>query len=189
MTIHLIFAFIWEGSHMAVDFALAPELSAGHDRAIVFTSITAIALSPVAAGTAAEFVLAPSCLVFQMAVVTGGASGIGLAAAKAFVRLGLRLCIADLGEERLAAAASAVSAVASGGVAHVMTVAIDVSRVEEVTRLETAVRERFGGTDVLMNNAGVQPGSAMFGPRENGSGCSASISGALSTAPRYSHLA
>jgi NAD(P)-dependent dehydrogenase (short-subunit alcohol dehydrogenase family) len=102
-----------------------------------------------------------------VAVVTGGASGIGLAAAKAFARLGLRLCIADLGEERLAAAAAAVSTVASGGVAHVMTVAIDVSRVEEVTRLETAVRERFGGTDVLMNNAGVQPGSAMFGPREN----------------------
>ena len=102
-----------------------------------------------------------------MAVVTGGASGIGLAAAKAFARLGLRLCIADLGEERVAAAASAVSAVATGGAAHVMTVAIDVSRLDEVTRLEAAVRERFGGTDVLMNNAGVQPGSAMFGPREN----------------------
>ena len=67
----------------------------------------------------------------------------------------------------MAAAASAVSAVATGGAAHVMTVAIDVSRVDEVTRLEAAVRERFGGTDVLMNNAGVQPGSAMFGPREN----------------------
>jgi NAD(P)-dependent dehydrogenase (short-subunit alcohol dehydrogenase family) len=102
-----------------------------------------------------------------VAVVTGGASGIGLAAAKAFARLGLRLCIADLGEERVAAAASAVSAVATEGAAHVMTVAIDVSRVDEVTRLEAAVRERFGGTDVLMNNAGVQPGSAMFGPREN----------------------
>ena len=69
-----------------------------------------------------------------VAVVTGGASGIGLAAAKAFARLGLRLCIADLGEERVAAAASAVSAVATGGAAHVMTVAIDVSRVDEVTR-------------------------------------------------------
>jgi NAD(P)-dependent dehydrogenase (short-subunit alcohol dehydrogenase family) len=103
----------------------------------------------------------------SVAVVTGGASGIGLAAAKAFARLGLRLCIADLGEERVAAAASAVSAVATGGAAHVMTAAIDVSRIDEVTRLEAAVRERFGGTDVLMNNAGVQPGSAMFGPREN----------------------
>jgi NAD(P)-dependent dehydrogenase (short-subunit alcohol dehydrogenase family) len=70
----------------------------------------------------------------SVAVVTGGASGIGLAAAKVFARLGLRLCIADLGEDRLAAAASAVSAVASEGAAHVMTVAIHVSRVDEVTR-------------------------------------------------------
>ena len=43
----------------------------------------------------------------------------------------------------------------------------DVSRVEEVCALEFAVRERFGGTDMLMNNAGIQPGSQMFGPAAN----------------------
>ncbi len=32
---------------------------------------------------------------------------------------------------------------------------------------DAAVRERFGGTDVLMNNAGIQPGSSMFGPEES----------------------
>jgi NAD(P)-dependent dehydrogenase (short-subunit alcohol dehydrogenase family) len=64
----------------------------------------------------------------SVAVVTGGASGIGLAAAKTFARLGLRVCIADLGEDRLAPAALAVSAVASGSAAHVMTMPTDVSR-------------------------------------------------------------
>jgi NAD(P)-dependent dehydrogenase (short-subunit alcohol dehydrogenase family) len=103
----------------------------------------------------------------SVAVITGGASGIGLAAAKRLARDGLRVCIADLGEERLAAAAAAVSAVAREGAAGVMTLATDVSSVEDVARLEAAVRARFGGTDILMNNAGVQPGSALFGPRDN----------------------
>jgi NAD(P)-dependent dehydrogenase (short-subunit alcohol dehydrogenase family) len=43
----------------------------------------------------------------------------------------------------------------------------DVSQFEDVRRLEAAVRERFGGTDVLMNNAGIQPGGGVFGPAEN----------------------
>ena len=103
----------------------------------------------------------------SVAVVTGGAAGIGLAAAKRFAGLGLRVWIADLGEERLARAAEAVTSVAPRGAADVMSVETDVSRVEDVERLDAAVRERFGGTDVLMNNAGVQPGSSVFGPAES----------------------
>ena len=99
-----------------------------------------------------------------VAVVTGGAGGIGLAAALRFARLGLRVCVADLAEDRLARAAEALAAAAPGGAAGVMTSATDVSRLDEVRRLEAAVRDRFGGTDVLMNNASVQPGSGMFGP-------------------------
>jgi NAD(P)-dependent dehydrogenase (short-subunit alcohol dehydrogenase family) len=56
---------------------------------------------------------------------------------------------------------------APGGEAAVMTAVVDVSNLTDVARLEAAVRQRFGGTDVLMNNAGVQPGSAMFGPPES----------------------
>jgi NAD(P)-dependent dehydrogenase (short-subunit alcohol dehydrogenase family) len=103
----------------------------------------------------------------NVAVITGGASGIGLAAAMRFARLGMRVCIADVGADRLSQAAAALTEAAPAGAASVMAEVTDVSRVDEVARLESRVRERFGGTDVLMNNAGIQPGSQMFGPAEN----------------------
>jgi NAD(P)-dependent dehydrogenase (short-subunit alcohol dehydrogenase family) len=103
----------------------------------------------------------------SVAVITGGAAGIGLAAATRFARLGLRVCIADLGEDRLSRAAEILSAAAPGGAAGIMAKATDVSRVEQIRQLEEAVRARFGGADILMNNAGVQPGSDMFGPAAN----------------------
>jgi NAD(P)-dependent dehydrogenase (short-subunit alcohol dehydrogenase family) len=99
-----------------------------------------------------------------VAVVTGGASGIGLAAASLFARMGLSVCVADLGAERLAQAEERLVGAAPGGADRVMTLATDVSRAEDLARLESTVRERFGGTDLLMNNAGIQPGSAVFGP-------------------------
>jgi NAD(P)-dependent dehydrogenase (short-subunit alcohol dehydrogenase family) len=102
----------------------------------------------------------------NVAVVTGGASGIGLAAAMRFAKAGMKVCIADLGAERLKEAEAKLVSVAGGG-ADIMTSATDVSRVEEVVALESAVQKRFGGTDILMNNAGIQPGSQMFGPAEN----------------------
>jgi NAD(P)-dependent dehydrogenase (short-subunit alcohol dehydrogenase family) len=103
----------------------------------------------------------------HVAVVTGGAGGIGFAAARKFASLGMKVCIADLGAERLAAAEAELVSASPGGAANIMTMAVDVSRSEEVSKLEAAVRERFGGADVLMNNAGIQPGSTMFGPAEN----------------------
>jgi NAD(P)-dependent dehydrogenase (short-subunit alcohol dehydrogenase family) len=103
----------------------------------------------------------------NVAVVTGGAAGIGLAAAKRFARLGMKVCVADLGADRLASAEKELAAASPGGAADIVTMAVDVSRMEEVSKLEAAVRERFGGTDLLMNNAGIQPGSTMFGPEAN----------------------
>jgi NAD(P)-dependent dehydrogenase (short-subunit alcohol dehydrogenase family) len=103
----------------------------------------------------------------NVAVITGGASGIGLAAAMRFARLGLRICIADIGADKLSQAATELTAAGPLGAAGVMTAVTDVGNFDEVVRLESAVRERFGGADVLMNNAGVQPGSSMFGPAEN----------------------
>ena len=102
-----------------------------------------------------------------VAVITGGAAGIGLAAARRFAQLGLRVCIADLGAERIARAAEEVAALSANGMEDVFALETDVSVVTGVQHLHDAVAQRFGGTDVLMNNAGIQPGSTMFGPAEN----------------------
>src|SRR3954465_15839378 len=107
----------------------------------------------------------PAIVKDNVAVITGGASGIGFAAAAAFARDGMKVCIADVDQARLADAATRLSSLTSA--THVMTFAIDVSKAESVTELERAVRERFGGTDILMNNAGIQPGSTLFGEPDN----------------------
>jgi NAD(P)-dependent dehydrogenase (short-subunit alcohol dehydrogenase family) len=79
----------------------------------------------------------------------------------------MKVCIADLGTNRLAEAETRIASVAPGGADNIMAMTADVSRVEDVSVLEQAVRERFGGTDILMNNAGIQPGSQMFNPLQN----------------------
>jgi NAD(P)-dependent dehydrogenase (short-subunit alcohol dehydrogenase family) len=79
----------------------------------------------------------------------------------------MKVAIADIGEDRLAAAEATLSAAAPAGAVDIMIKAVDVSRVEEVEALQAAVQERFGVTHVLMNNAGIQPGSQMFGPLPN----------------------
>jgi NAD(P)-dependent dehydrogenase (short-subunit alcohol dehydrogenase family) len=103
----------------------------------------------------------------NVAVITGGASGIGLAAATRFARLGLKVCVADVGADRLTEAATKLASIAHRGASSIMTANVDVSRRDDVMELARAVEQRFGGTDVLMNNAGIQPGSEMFGPLEN----------------------
>jgi NAD(P)-dependent dehydrogenase (short-subunit alcohol dehydrogenase family) len=101
----------------------------------------------------------PALKAGSVAVVTGGAGGIGLAAAKRFAGLGMRVAIADRDAAALAAAAAAI-----GG--EVMAEVVDVSDPAALDGFAAAVTERFGGADVLMLNAGIQPGSALFGPVE-----------------------
>jgi NAD(P)-dependent dehydrogenase (short-subunit alcohol dehydrogenase family) len=103
----------------------------------------------------------------NVAVITGGASGIGLAAAMRFAARGMKVCIADLGADRLKEAETKLSSASPAGGGHVMTAAVDVSRVDDLMALESAVQKRFGGTDILMNNAGISPGAKIFGPLEN----------------------
>ncbi|MDR6631564.1 NAD(P)-dependent dehydrogenase (short-subunit alcohol dehydrogenase family) [Phyllobacterium sp. 1468] len=97
----------------------------------------------------------------QVAVVTGGASGIGLAAAKRFAAMGLKVALADLAGEKLDRACAAVSELASTG-DDVIAIATDVTNVEDLRELQQTVKDRFGSVAVLMNNAGIQPGSSVF---------------------------
>lgn len=107
----------------------------------------------------------PAIVKDKVAVITGGASGIGFAAAAAFARAGMKVCIADLDQARLADAATKLSSVTAA--TNVMTFAVDVSKADSVTELERAVGAHFGETDLLMNNAGIQPGSTLFGEPDN----------------------
>ncbi len=98
----------------------------------------------------------------KVAVVTGGAAGIGLAAARTFLNLGMRVAIADLAGEALSAAERELGA---KGVA--LAIPTDVRDPGALKHLEEAVLDAFGSIDLLMNNAGVQPGSDIFGPAGN----------------------
>jgi NAD(P)-dependent dehydrogenase (short-subunit alcohol dehydrogenase family) len=100
------------------------------------------------------------------ALVTGGAGGIGLAAALRFARLGLRVTIADSDTAALADAETRLAAAAPDGAAAILAVAADVSSAADLDRLKAAVTARFGSPDILMANAGIQPGSALFGPED-----------------------
>jgi NAD(P)-dependent dehydrogenase (short-subunit alcohol dehydrogenase family) len=109
----------------------------------------------------------PALAASKVAVVTGGASGIGLAAARRFAQKGMKVAIADLPGVALDAAIESLIAVSGGRSGDMLAVPTDVSRVEEVQRLRDTVTAALGPVNVLVNNAGVQPGSAMFGPPEN----------------------
>jgi NAD(P)-dependent dehydrogenase (short-subunit alcohol dehydrogenase family) len=99
----------------------------------------------------------------QVAVVTGASSGIGLAMAHRFAQSGLNIVLADVDEAGLAVAASAIEA---HGV-ETLTRRTDVRHGEELDALAAATIERFGGVQVLCNNAGVAAfGDAWTGPIE-----------------------
>jgi NAD(P)-dependent dehydrogenase (short-subunit alcohol dehydrogenase family) len=91
----------------------------------------------------------------QVAVVTGAASGIGLAAARRFAAMGLKVALADLGGSALDHAAESVASQAARGASDVLALPTDVSRREDLTELRERVAERFGAVSVLMNNAGI----------------------------------
>lgn len=100
----------------------------------------------------------------NVAVITGGASGIGLAAAKRFAGFGMKVVLADLAGPALERAAAEVAAVSSK--ADVLAVATDVSVLTDVQRLKQLAFQKLGAVHVLMNNAGIGDGGGPTGKYE-----------------------
>ena len=88
-----------------------------------------------------------------VAVITGAASGIGLAAAKRFASGGMKVCLADLPGDKLDKAKAQVAALAGQSDA-VLAVPTDVSKPDDLQRLKQAAFS-VGRVSVLMNNAGI----------------------------------
>ncbi len=93
----------------------------------------------------------PALAAGRAAVITGAASGVGLAAAKRFAALGMKICLADLDGAALENAAAEVGVGA-------LAVPTDVAKLADVERLKERAYSAFGEVAVLMNNAGTAPG-------------------------------
>ncbi|MEP6564971.1 MAG: SDR family NAD(P)-dependent oxidoreductase [Mesorhizobium sp.] len=95
----------------------------------------------------------PALVSGNVAVITGGASGIGLAAAKRLAAMGMKIVLADIAGARLDEAGRAVAAIAGNDA--VLVIATDVSKADELDRLAEQTFAALGDVSLLMNNAGV----------------------------------
>lgn len=99
----------------------------------------------------------------HVAAITGGASGIGLAAAERLAARGLRVAIADLGADRLEAAARRILA---AGAPDVLAREVDVADPAALAAWEAEIAADWGGADVVMLNAGIGPDTSVLGPAD-----------------------
>ena len=94
----------------------------------------------------------------RVAVVTGAASGIGLATTEAFIEQGMQVVMADIEEAALSREASRLE----GAGADVLGVLTDVRDPASVESMASQTLSHFGSVDVVFNNAGVAPGGPML---------------------------
>lgn len=85
----------------------------------------------------------------QVAIITGASSGIGEALARSLVQEGVRVVLAARSEEKLRALAAEL------GPERTLVVPTDVAEAAQVERLVARTVERFGGVDIVVNNAGI----------------------------------
>ena len=88
----------------------------------------------------------------QVAIVTGGSRGIGLAISRALVAEGVQVSATGRSEAHLASARASIE---SAGPGAVETLRADVRRAEDVQHAIEATVARFGGLDIVINNAGI----------------------------------
>jgi NAD(P)-dependent dehydrogenase (short-subunit alcohol dehydrogenase family) len=103
----------------------------------------------------------------RVAVVTGAAMGIGLAACRRFAAAGMRVCMADVLADELERARGDVARLAPGGEQDVLAVPTDVARPHDVESLKEAVYAAFGEVGLLMNNAATRTGGGALGRLED----------------------
>ncbi|KQT68896.1 MULTISPECIES: L-iditol 2-dehydrogenase [unclassified Aureimonas] len=84
----------------------------------------------------------------KVALITGGARGIGYGFAEAFVAEGAKVVIADINLDRATASAAALGSAASA-------VRLDVTDIADIERVVAEINAAHGGIDILVNNAGI----------------------------------
>jgi NAD(P)-dependent dehydrogenase (short-subunit alcohol dehydrogenase family) len=109
----------------------------------------------------------PALTAGRVAVVTGAAMGIGLAACRRFAALGMRVCMADVLADELRLAREEVAGLAPGADRNVLAVPTDVARLEEIDALKEKVYATFGEVGLLMNNAVTRTSSGALGRPED----------------------
>ena len=99
---------------------------------------------------------APGLFAGQVALVTGGGTGIGKACARELLQLGASVIIAGRKQEKLDAAVAELGSDAGADGVRLMAMACDIREPEQIARLVDASLARFSRLDVLINNAGGQ---------------------------------
>lgn len=92
----------------------------------------------------------------KVAIVTGGASGIGEKICSTFVKEGAQVAVVDISGDKALAVAKDIAGPSNGGTPKAIGIAADITRVADIDAMTEKTLEVFGGIDILVNNAGAR---------------------------------